>query len=420
MPHASTSYSYDRGLSPRTHERYIGDAVEAADSAVNFAGYDLYYFVANREASAISFSPAFIFGPDSTIHADGATIGFGATFGLDAWDWGFKVLNHETSHDFGLPDLYAGSDDHRYVGGWDLMGLISGHSPDYLAWEKWQFGWLTAAQIACFNLPAEADVDLSPVETPGGVKAVVLRTADQRVTVVEYRTDRGVDESACSTGVLVYTIDNAVLSGDGPILVQDGHPGEGLPAGCTDGARRRRSHAWRPRLRGRRRRHSHPRCFRRRNRAGARDQNVQLHAAGRPSRAAPDPHKDRLVGRDADRTADVQPDLCRLRGGTVGAAAVVQVGHLGDAQDRQYERGGHLDVQGGAATGALPARCAVGDRRVATAARLRNRGQPDPDGALNGGTSPGAIARIGAPLKGCSGGSADVLERPRADDPACW
>jgi M6 family metalloprotease-like protein len=236
MPHASTSYPYDRGLSAEDHERYIGDAVGAADSQVNFAGYDLYYFVANREATAISFSPAFVFGPGSTIHADGATIGFGATFGLDAWDWGFKVLNHETGHDFGLPDLYAfqGSDDHRYVGGWDLMGLISGHSPDYLAWEKGQFGWLTAAQIGCFNLPAETDVDLSPVETPGGVKAVMLRTADQRVTVAEYRTDRGVDDSACSTGVLVYTIDNAVASGNGPILVKDGHPGEALPDGCTE------------------------------------------------------------------------------------------------------------------------------------------------------------------------------------------
>lgn len=242
MPHPSTFYPYNRDFTAADHQIYVRDAVRAADPWVNFKGYDLYYFVANPEAEAISFSPTFIFGPDSPIHADGATVSLGTTFGADIASWGFKVLDHETLHTFGLPDLYAFTgDQHRFVGGWDLMGDILGQAPDVHAWFKWQLGWLAASQIACIDLPSTTELDLSPLETPGGRKAVVLRTGAERVTVAEYRTKLGEDGPACSTGVLIYTVNSAVGTGRGPVRVNDAHPGDPLPEGCTygpdDGAR---------------------------------------------------------------------------------------------------------------------------------------------------------------------------------------
>ena len=234
MPSPSTSYGWDRGLTTDTHAAYVADAVAAADAAVNFAGYQLYYIVPNPEATAISFSPAFVFGPDQGIEADGAPIGFGSTFGQDAWDWGYGVLVHETGHTFGLPDLYSEEGvTHQFVGGWDVMGDIAAHSPDHLAWFKWQLGWLTDSQMTCINGAGTEDAVITPLETVGGRKAVVMRTGSQRVTVAEFRTLNGVNENACSSGILVYTINTAVASLEGPVVVRDGHPGEELPDGCT-------------------------------------------------------------------------------------------------------------------------------------------------------------------------------------------
>ena len=234
MPHSSTSYGFDRGLSFDAHRDYITDAVAAADASVNFAGYQLYYIVANPEATAISFSPAFVGGDFSGVTADGATIGLAATFGADMWNWGFKVLNHETGHLFGLPDLYAfeGDDDHRFVGGWDMMGLISGHAPDYLGWFKWQVGWLAPSQIVCLNTVGTTTIALTPLSVTGGRKLVLLRTGTRTLIAAEYRTATGNDAAACDEGVLIYRINNGIATGAGPIRVVDAQPGEGIQEGC--------------------------------------------------------------------------------------------------------------------------------------------------------------------------------------------
>lgn len=62
MPSPSTDYAYDRGLSYADRVQYITDAVNAADSDVDFSQHDIVYVVANREATAISFFPAYVAG----------------------------------------------------------------------------------------------------------------------------------------------------------------------------------------------------------------------------------------------------------------------------------------------------------------------------------------------------------------------
>ncbi len=70
--------------------------------------------------------------------------------------WGFLWLNHESGHTMGLPDLYAYQydpanydDQHRFVGGFGLMGYIDGNAPEFFAFERWQLGWLEDSQIIC-------------------------------------------------------------------------------------------------------------------------------------------------------------------------------------------------------------------------------------------------------------------------------
>ncbi|MQS10760.1 M6 family metalloprotease domain-containing protein [Streptomyces kaniharaensis] len=236
MPQASTSYGFQRGITFEQHEAYVRQAVEAAGPDVDFSRYDLLYVVPTSSASAITFSPTYLYDPAAPgIVAGGTRIKWAVTFGQDRYRWGPKVADHETSHIFGLPDLYAfdGTGTHRHVGGWDLMGLISGPSPQHLGWERWKFGWIDDRQVACLPTAGSRTVRLHAIERPGGTKIAVIRTGETTAYVAESRRAVSGDASACSTGVLVYRVDTAAPTGSGPVRVVNGNPADTPPAGCT-------------------------------------------------------------------------------------------------------------------------------------------------------------------------------------------
>ena len=234
MPQPQTAYGqYNQSFD--AHRAYLRDAVTAADAAVNFSQYQIVYVVAPRSASAIHNSPAFIASPGWGVPADGVELRHGVTFGQDIDFWGAKVVAHETGHLFGLPDLYsyAGGNIHAAVGGWDLMGLISGPAPDHLAWHKWKMAWLDDAQIVCQTAVGQTTTTLTPLGSSGGTKAAVVRTGPQRAVVVENRQVSPLDvASTCfRPGVLVYVVDASVGGGSNPVTVADRTPGSTV-AGC--------------------------------------------------------------------------------------------------------------------------------------------------------------------------------------------
>ncbi|QLE70539.1 M6 family metalloprotease domain-containing protein [Streptomyces rectiverticillatus] len=221
MPAPSASYGFQRGLTFEAHERYLRDAVTAADPYADFSRYDMVYVVPAREASAISFSPTYLFDPATPgVRADGTRIRWAVTFGQDMWRWGHKVAAHETGHVFGLPDLYAFTGEtHRHVGGWDLMGDIAGTAPQYLGWHSWKLGWTRDDQVACLAAPGRRTVRLTPVERPGGTKIAVVRTGAAKAYVAESRRAVGNDKDSPSTGVLIYEVDSSTPTGEGPVRV---------------------------------------------------------------------------------------------------------------------------------------------------------------------------------------------------------
>ncbi len=236
MPQDSTSYGFQRGITFAQHELYVGQAIAAADPDVDFSQYDMVYIVPTKNASAVTFSPTYLYDPNTTgIVADGKRVKWAVTFGQDMWHWGFKVANHETSHTFGLPDLYAftGTDYHRYVGGWDLMGNISGAAPQHLAWESWKFGWTTDDQVACQASRGTSTVQLTAVELTGGTKMAVVRTGPTTAYVAESRRAIGADSAACSSGVLIYKVDSSTQTGYGPVQIMDAKPDATPQAPCT-------------------------------------------------------------------------------------------------------------------------------------------------------------------------------------------
>lgn len=207
---------------------YLEDAVQAADDAVDFSSYDILYVVPTNNADQIAYSPAFIANPGEGIVADGRELRHGVSFGQDMAYWGFKILIHETGHLWGLPDLYAyapsAGDAHEFVGQWDLMGLISGHAPDLLAWHKWKLGWITGERIDCRRWDGTRTHILAPVGDSQGDLAVVVRTGAETAYVIENRQRTGADLDACSTGALIYHVDATVWGGQGPVEVRDAAP----------------------------------------------------------------------------------------------------------------------------------------------------------------------------------------------------
>ncbi|NUK41102.1 M6 family metalloprotease domain-containing protein [Streptomyces lunaelactis] len=235
MPQESTTYGFDRGITFEEHELYVRQAVQAADPDVDFSQYDMVYIVPTKAAKAIKFPPTSLYAPATAgIVADGKRVKWGVTFGQDMWRWGYKVVNHETSHIFGLPDLYAftGTDYHRYVHGWDLMGNIAGPAPAHVGWHRWKFGWIDDNQVACLSAGGSRAVHLKAVESPGGTKIAVIRTGETTAYVAESRRAIRGDAKACSTGVLIYKVDSSTQTGYGPIQVVNGNPEATPPSGC--------------------------------------------------------------------------------------------------------------------------------------------------------------------------------------------
>ncbi|MEU5541491.1 M6 family metalloprotease domain-containing protein [Streptomyces sioyaensis] len=235
MPADSTSYGFTRDLTFEEHEKYVRDAITAADPYADFSRYDMVYIVPTKAAAAISFSPTYLYDPATPgVTADGTRLKWAVTFGQDMWRWGYKVADHETGHTFGLPDLYSFTGaTHQYVGGWDLMGNIAGPAPQYLGWHSWKLGWTRDTQVACLPVRGARTVRLTPVERPGGTKIAVLRTSETTAYAAESRRATGNDSDACSTGVLIYKVDSAAATGTGPVRIINAHPSTTPPAGCT-------------------------------------------------------------------------------------------------------------------------------------------------------------------------------------------
>ncbi len=198
------------------HLEFIQEAVNLADADVDFSTADSVIVMVPPQASAVGHGPALGAAPGEGYTADGKIFENGITSGADVPGWGFLWLNHESGHTMGLPDLYAYQydsvnydDQHRFVGGFGLMGYIDGFAPEYFAFERWQLGWLDDSQIVCQSM-GDQITTLTAVEIPGGVKAVIVPISDSKAVIVESRRPIGYDQALVKSGALVYTVDTSI------------------------------------------------------------------------------------------------------------------------------------------------------------------------------------------------------------------
>lgn len=221
LPARSEAYVTDAG-------RYLADAVAAADPFVDFSQVDVVY-LAPSSRTPVTASSAILNG--FGVRADGTDVhlwvslhaGFAAVGDL-------ATLLHETGHLLGLPDLYRSGSPNSFHR-WDLMAFR--WPSELLAWHRWKLGWIDANQIVCITGRAQRVVTLSPVERPGGTKAVLVRRG-RRVLAVEVRARVGYDSSLCETGVLVYEVDQTPFKRS-PVHIYAAQ-GDSRPPGRSCGA----------------------------------------------------------------------------------------------------------------------------------------------------------------------------------------
>jgi len=194
LPARSEAYVAEAG-------RYLTDAVAAADPFVDFSQFDVVY-IAPSSRTPVTASSAILNG--FGVRADGADVHLWVPF-----DAGFAAVGdlatllHETGHLLGLPDLYRSGSPNSFHR-WDLMAFR--WPSELLAWHRWKLGWIDANQIVCITGQTQRVVTLSPVERPGGAKAVFVKRGRQ-ILAIEVRERSGYDASLCETGVLVYSVD---------------------------------------------------------------------------------------------------------------------------------------------------------------------------------------------------------------------
>jgi hypothetical protein len=235
LPHPTGGYILQQYVDASLRLPLIHDAVEAADPAVDFSSYSLVFIVVPQSANLGSSPWVGVF-PETGIRPDGNDRFNVALLGNDTRWTGSPALVYATLGLLGVPPLNVQA---RFganpVGPWDAMSEEPpGAGP--LAWHRWLLGWLDSKQLTCLPGVGSTTTALSPLEQPGGRKAVVIPTGRSAAYVVEARQPVGTDAGLCDQGVLVYSIDARRLPFSGPIRVISAH--RGLPATDPAGARR--------------------------------------------------------------------------------------------------------------------------------------------------------------------------------------
>ena len=220
MSKESSAYDARRGSSGFNHRNYLEEALRLGIDGLDASTLDGFIVLTNPETKTIEFGPAFALDDEFWGIRTGSKLWMnGASSGFDLNYWGYKWMNHEIGHTMGLPDLYAYSDgSHRFVGGWSLMGLISGHAPEFFAWERWLLSWLDDNQVIC--LPnGSITATLNAVPVVGGQKMIVTPINQYQAVVVEVRRQLGNDFNVREEGPLVYLVDTRLRGGNGVIKV---------------------------------------------------------------------------------------------------------------------------------------------------------------------------------------------------------
>ena len=255
-------YSHTQYLTGSRLHGFDAEAVEMADADFDFTGHDVVmtvlpsaHFSGGTASGSVATDEGLI---SATVRVNAHALairGLGFDESQEPQDWSL-VAAHELLHALGIADLYAigrtvelidePPGKLRFSARFGIMGLetyflldendrrMSTNRParndEALAWTRWQLGWLDRVQVDCF-VGQDTAVALRPVALdPGsGTAMATVPLTPHEVIVIESRRSLGRDRNGLlEEGVLVYTVNASISSGNLPIRVV-GVPDEGFP-----------------------------------------------------------------------------------------------------------------------------------------------------------------------------------------------
>lgn len=232
---------------PESAEGMVEDALNLADSLVNFADFDqdndgyvdAICFIhsgygaeqggspANRIWSHKWFLPTVWSSKDKNVHGDFVKV---SGYHTEPALWGINgraithigVIAHETGHYFGLPDLYDISGNGWGVGSWCIMANSWGfdgdqlHPPHFSAWCKEFLQW---AQPIMLSNPGT--YSLTQVESAPQIYKITQGFRLNEYLLIENRQPVGLESDIPQGGLAIWHIDNNTVDNS-----TRGYPGQ--------------------------------------------------------------------------------------------------------------------------------------------------------------------------------------------------
>ena len=238
------SYDQFAWSSGETQARFMQEAVDLADPDFDFSEIDSVVVIADEKAlsfpSIVGFSPEPVTVISGLLPVDGNVIRNGVLRGADYGDYSAEAISHEMGHIMGLPDTYEVVDIstayHTHVGNFGIMGQIVPmdfnrslsdrfKGNEMLAWHRWQLGWIEDSEVFCAT-SSTTSIKLGPLTKNLGSRMLVMPVDSSRVLVAENRAIDGYDKNLLTGGILVYSVDERIATGKGPIKVQGDYSGD--------------------------------------------------------------------------------------------------------------------------------------------------------------------------------------------------
>ena len=218
---------YGLGAYPNNAQKLVEDAVDLADSFVNYAVYDNdgdgwvegLMIVHSGRGAEYTMNVNDIWSHKWGINPrlrDGkyiSTYSMMPEYWVSPGDMTCGVYVHELGHVLGLPDLYDTDYSSNGIGRWSVMAAgswngVNGNSPSHFdAWSKVQLGFVTATNVASTMM----DASIPEVENnPTIYRLWTSGASGSEYFLVENRQKTGYDSALPGEGLLIWHIDDGV------------------------------------------------------------------------------------------------------------------------------------------------------------------------------------------------------------------
>jgi M6 family metalloprotease-like protein len=198
----------------------VQDALNAADSEINFNKFDLVTVVPPENTKNINTSGAYTGGANAFKTKDrnfpsAIVIGGNKLSNFNEPGFGWSFYAHEFGHVLGITHPF------KYIEGkpgpiWDLMGNGGTSVPEFIGWHRFILNWLGEKEIICLGKESKGSFEqtLKPLNSKElGKKLLITPLSATQALVVEVRRQTSFDKlTPNETGVLVYLVD--VTKGD--------------------------------------------------------------------------------------------------------------------------------------------------------------------------------------------------------------